>query len=86
MHDTTDSFNRAVAVTPSDTVPISFGAAPPNPGYARRLFIGSAGAVTLITLGGDTVQYVAQAGTYIRINCTQVKASGTVATGIIAEY
>ena len=50
MQDVTDSFTRAVAVTPSDTVPISFGAAPPNPPYARRLFVGTAGTVTLIVV------------------------------------
>jgi len=86
MQDVTFSCSRAVAVTPSDTVPISFGTAPPNPPYARRLFVGGAGSLAVVTIGGDTVPYVAAAGTYLYVNCTQVKATGTSAVGIVAEY
>jgi hypothetical protein len=91
MHDVADSFSRAVAVTPSDTTPISFGAAPPNPSYARRLYVPTSGSVTLVTLGGDTVEYLIQSEAvmtpiYIRINFVQVKATGTTCTNMVAEY
>jgi len=39
MLDVTDSYTRAVAVTPTDTVPTALFAQP-GPAYARRLWVG----------------------------------------------
>lgn len=72
---------RAVSVTPSDTLPI------PTIPFARRLYIGGAGNVTVVTQFGDTVTFVAfPAGQYLYTACKQVRATGTTATNIVAEY
>ena len=86
MLDVTDSYTRAVAVTPTDTVPTALFAQP-GPAYARRLWVGENGTVTLLTLGGDTVQYVVQVdGVYLLVNFTQVMNTGTSAHEMVAEY
>ena len=70
--------SHAAAVTPSDTVPL--------PNASKRLWVGGAGNVTLVTVGGDTVTYTAvPAGTYLAVRAAQVKAAGTTATNIVAE-
>lgn len=80
------SCSRAVDVTPNDTTPVSFGTAPPNPPKFRRLFVGTGGTISLITVGGDTVSYTVTSGSYLWVEGTIVKATGTSATNIVAEY
>ena len=76
---------RAWAVTPSDT--IANDGAPAGVPYAQRLFVGGAGNVTLVTTFGDTVEYQnVPAGTYLYVMASFVKATGTSATNIVAEY
>jgi hypothetical protein len=71
--------DNAIAVTPSDSQAFEF--------VSKRLWIGGAGNVTLITLGGQTVEYAAvPAGTYLKVRASQVKATGTTATNIVCEY
>ena len=73
--------SNAEVVTPSDTIALPFA--------SKRLWIGSAGNVALITVGGSTVTYSAvPAGTYLQVRTNQVKATGTTtaANTIIAEY
>jgi hypothetical protein len=71
--------DHAAAVTPSDTVQLAY--------VTKRLWVGGAGNVTLITVGGETVEYAAvPAGTYLRVRAAQVNATGTTATNIVAEY
>lgn len=71
--------DHAGAVTPSDTAQLAF--------VTKRLWVGGAGNVTLITVGGETVEYASvPAGTYLRVRAAQVKATGTTATNIVAEY
>ena len=70
---------HAAAVTPSDTVDMAYA--------SKRLWIGGAGNVTLITVGGETVDYVGvPAGVYLSVRATRVKATGTTSTSIVAEY
>lgn len=70
---------HAVAVTPSDTVDLA--------NVAKRLWVGGTGNVTLITVGGETVEYAAvPAGTYLQVRASRVKSTGTTATNIVAEY
>lgn len=70
---------HAAAVTPSDTVAL--------PVTASRLYVGSAGALTVITAAGQTVAFAAvPAGTTIDLQVTQVKATGTVASSIVALW
>lgn len=69
----------AAAVTPSDTLLLD--------NYCKRLWIGGAGSVKLTTVNGDTVTYTGvPAGTYLQVRASQVFATGTTATNIIAEY
>jgi hypothetical protein len=67
------------AVTPSDTVPLATA--------SKRLWVGGAGNVTVITVRGTTLTYTSvPAGTYLQVRAQQVKATGTTATNIVAEY
>lgn len=65
------------AVTPSDTVDLTF--------ITRAIYVGSAGALTVILAGGATVAFAAvPAGTWLWIAVTRVKATGTAAGSIVA--
>ena len=71
--------SHAAAVTTSDTVDLPFA--------SKQLWVGGAGNVTLITVGGDTVAYNSvPAGTYLKVRAARVKSTGTTATNIVAEY
>jgi hypothetical protein len=81
----------ASAVTPSDTeVSVAIG---PGGNYAKRLYVGGAGNVTLITAGdtsnelqGTPVTYEGvPAGTYLHVQVRAVLATGTTATQIVGE-
>jgi hypothetical protein len=70
---------RAVAAATSDTVAL--------PNVSKRLWVGGAGNVKLVTLGGDTVIYTAvPAGTYLNVRATQIFATLTTASNIIVEF
>ena len=70
---------HAGGVTPSDSAQLTF--------VSKRLWVGGAGNVQLITAGGEAVTYVGvPAGTYLTVRAVQVKATGTTATNIVAEY
>lgn len=70
---------HATEVIPSDTAALPF--------VSKRLWIGGAGNVTLITLSGQTIEYAnVAAGTYLQVRAQQVMATGTTATNIISEY
>lgn len=70
---------HAAAVNPSDSADL--------PTSSKRLWVGGAGNVALITVGGDTVTYNSvPAGTYLKVRVARVKSTGTTATNIIAEY
>lgn len=74
-----DPYNDAAAVTPSDSTPLGQ--------VTRALYIGGAGNVTLITYAGNTVAFESvPVGTVIQIRTSQVKATGTTATNILALY
>lgn len=71
--------DHAAAVTPSDSQQL--------PTASKRLWVGGAGNVALVTVGGDTVTYASvPAGTYLKVRAAQVLATGTTATNIVAEY
>jgi hypothetical protein len=70
---------NGAAVAPSDTANL--------PVASKRLWIGGAGNVSLVTVNGTALTYTAvPAGTYLQVRAQQVKATGTTATDIIAEY
>src|SRR5579884_2034175 len=70
--------NDGAAVTPSDSanLPIS----------SKRLWVGGAGNVSLVTVNGTPLTYTSvPAGTYLQVRAQQVKATGTTASNIVAE-
>lgn len=74
-------FDDARAVTPAD------GADLPAPGPCQALYVGGAGALIVDTVRGATVTFAAvPAGTTIHLRCKRVRATGTVATSIVALY
>lgn len=70
---------NADAVVPSDSADL--------PNASKRLWVGTGGAVSLITVGGDTVTYTAvPSGTYLQVRAARVRSTGTTASNIVAEY
>jgi hypothetical protein len=77
-------FQRAVAVTPSDTVDIAFSPALQAGLTIRGLYIGVTGDVSVITSGGDTVLFKAAPVGLLQVRAARVRATGTTATNILA--
>ena len=76
---------RAAAVTPSDTVNIPSVTGGTNNGCV--LYIGGAGNVKVLTVGGDEVTFSsAQAGLVITVQVLKVFSTGTTATNIVALW
>jgi hypothetical protein len=77
---------NAIAVTPSDTVPVVSrdGVAHPISGF----YVGATGgAVVVITPGGQTVTFAGTVvGSTIWVKATHIKATGTAATSLVAFY
>lgn len=71
--------SHAAAVTKSDSADL--------PTASKRLWVGGAGNIALITVGGDTVTYTSiPAGTYLNVRAARVLSTNTTATNIVAEY
>lgn len=69
--------SNAVAVTPSDSVNLA------SP--ARSLYVGGAGNVTVVTVGGQVITFTAvPAGSILPIQVSRVNATSTTATNIIS--
>jgi hypothetical protein len=72
-------FNHAVAITPNDSTDLAT--------TAQAIYVGGAGALKVITAGGDTVTFAAvPAGTTLRLRVTRVFSTGTAATSIVGLY
>ncbi len=72
------SFSNGVAVVPSDTVDLET--------VASALHVGTAGALCVITFGGETVTFPhVPVGTF-PLRVSRVKDTGTDADNIIALY
>lgn len=70
---------NAAAVTPNDSADLAT--------VARALWIGGAGDVSVITVGGDTVTLAgATAGSIIPARVSRVRSTGTTATSIVALW
>jgi hypothetical protein len=68
---------HAVAVTPSDSANLPY--------TTTGLWVGGAGAISLVTAGGETVLLSGiPAGTILPIQATRIRATGTTATLIVA--
>jgi hypothetical protein len=67
---------RAFAVTPNDSTDLTT--------FARALFIGTAGAVSVVTVGGDTVTFAGlPSGSVLPVRVARVRSTGTTATNIV---
>jgi hypothetical protein len=76
---------RAAAVTPSNTADIPSVTGGTNNGCV--LYVGGAGDLTVDTVGGDAVTFVAvPAGSFIPVQVKRVYAAGTTATSILALW
>jgi hypothetical protein len=69
----------ASAVTPSDSTNLT--------NAARALYVGTAGNIALVTVGGNVITFVnVQSGTILPVRTTRVNATNTTATNIVALY
>lgn len=76
---------RAAAVTPSDTVDIAAVTGGSNNGCV--LYVGGAGDVKVLTIGGDEVTFSAvTGGTFMPVQVLRVYSTGTTATNIVALW
>jgi len=70
---------NAAAVTPSDTVDL--------PSVSRGIYVGGAGNVTVVMLGGAVVTFTAPpVGSLLPIAITRVNLTGTTATNLVAIW
>ena len=79
---------RAAAVTPSDTANIPSVSSEDGSGNnGCVLYVGSAGDVKVLTVGGDEVTFTGiQDGTFIPVQVLRVYSTGTTATNIVALW
>ena len=81
-------FGRAAVVTPSNTANIPNISTQDGSGNEGNcLYIGGAGNVKVMTVGGDEVIFHAvPAGTTLQVKVLRVFATGTTATNILALW
>jgi hypothetical protein len=71
-------YAKLANVTPNDVTPI---------GPCKSIYVGGTGNLAVIMPGAITFSFAAvPAGTWLPICPTQVKATGTTATGIVRMY
>lgn len=66
------------AVTPNDEDDLEY--------VTRALYIGGAGTVRVVTVEGETADYVCPAGKTLIIRAARVMDTGTDATAIVAQW
>ena len=72
-------YEHAAAVTPNDSVDLA--------NATRGIFVGGAGNLAVITLGGETVTLTGvTAGSMLRLRVSRIKSTGTTATNIMALW
>lgn len=79
-------FTKYQAVTPSDSVDLSFSNAQPVRPGTDALFVGTAGNVNVMMQDGTTAIFKAAAGTWLWISAKRVMATSTTATDIVAHW
>ncbi len=81
--DTRAAHDRATAITPSDADDIAaLGGIP----FARSLYIGTAGALKVDTIYGDTVTFGNVGVGSLNLAVKKVYATGTAASNIVGFY
>lgn len=81
VYSYSDPAENYAAVTPSDTV--FFDAVSPKNGLTRGLYVGVAGDLTVYRSDKTAVTFSNAPVGYHPIRCIGVKATGTVASGIV---
>ena len=79
--DASGPARRAGAVTPSDAVDLTV--------YAKALYVGAAGNVRVLTVGGedaDAVTFANHPVGWLPVQVRRVLATGTTATQIVAAF
>ncbi len=75
----TSPADHAYAVTPSDSASLAQ--------TCRAIYVGSAGNLSAVMAGGETVSLSSlQAGMIYPLRLSQIRATGTTASGIVALY
>ena len=78
---------RAAAVTPSDTANIPSVSSATGKSFGCVLYIGTAGNIKVVTVGGDEVTFVGiNTGAFIPVQVKKVFATGTTASNILALW
>ena len=78
---------RAAAVTPSDTVDIPSVSTATGKNFGCCLYVGTAGDIRVLTVGGDTVTFVGiNTGAFIPVQVKRVYTTGTTASNILALW
>lgn len=86
----TPMYNRAIGITPSDTVNFdgtTYSAAPvTEPLVADGIFVGLEGVVAVVLESGAVVNFTATAGQILPIKCIRVNSTATTAPALVALY
>ena len=78
---------RAAAVTPSDTRDIPSVSTATGKNLGCVLYVGTAGDIRVLTVGGDTVTFVGiNTGAFIPVQVKRVYSTGTSASNILALW
>jgi hypothetical protein len=78
--DTCLPYRSAAAITPHDSNDQGLS------GGCSGLYIGGAGALSVVMFNGATVTFANVAAGWLPLNVLRVKATGTAATGIVALF
>ena len=79
-----DFYNRAVGITPSDTVNITaFGQ---FSSLTDAIYVGGAGVVAAVFEDGSVVNFTAVAGEILPLHVKRINSTGTTATLLNALY
>jgi hypothetical protein len=76
-HSATTSATRAGAVTPDDNTDLA--------SETRGIYVGVAGNLSVVMIGGDTVTIPVQAGLH-PLAVSRIRSTGTTATGLVAVW
>lgn len=83
MSDSFGPFNRATAITPSDTVNIVDPTGAPLP---DAIYVGGGGIVAAVFQDGTVVNFTAVVGEFLTIKVKRVNATNTTATLLNALF
>jgi hypothetical protein len=77
-------YNRAVAITPSDSA--DFVDNQGGPALTDAIYVGGAGIVVAVFQNSTTAQFTCVAGQILPVRCKRVNTTSTTATLMVALY